>query len=86
MHTFTLDDLVRRIVRDIVLEELANAEAPRRALSVREAASVLSMSRSGLYDLIASGAVRTVKVGKRRLIPDSEIRRLLGDEAQEARR
>ena len=36
---------------------------------VDEAATALRLSRSVLYELIRSGRLRTVKVGRRRLVP-----------------
>jgi excisionase family DNA binding protein len=40
---------------------------------VDEAADALRLSRSVLYDLIRSGRLRTVKAGRRRLIPVSAL-------------
>ena len=37
--------------------------------TVEEAAQALRMSRSVVYELIRSGQLRTVKVGRRRLVP-----------------
>lgn len=36
---------------------------------VEEAAEALRLSRSALYELIRSGRLRTVKCGRRRLVP-----------------
>ena len=36
---------------------------------VDEAADALRLSRSALYELIRSGRLRTVKAGRRRLVP-----------------
>ena len=38
-------------------------------LNVDEAAEALRLSRSLLYELIRSGQLRTVKAGRRRLVP-----------------
>jgi len=38
-------------------------------LNVDEAAAALRLSRSLLYKLIRSGQLRTVKAGRRRLVP-----------------
>lgn len=38
-------------------------------LSVDEAAKALRLSRSLIYELIRSGQLRTVKAGRRRLVP-----------------
>lgn len=37
--------------------------------SVEEAAEALRLSRSVIYELIRSGRLRTVKQGRRRLVP-----------------
>ena len=51
-----------------------NADRPVMAVpavlySVDEAASALRLSKSVLYELIRSGRLRTVKAGRRRLVP-----------------
>ncbi len=49
-----------------------------------EAAAMLSISRSSVYELIASGALPSVKVGGRMVrVPVAAIRRIV-DEAQSA--
>ena len=42
---------------------------PAVLYSVDEAASALRLSKSVLYELIRSGRLRTVKAGRRRLVP-----------------
>jgi excisionase family DNA binding protein len=49
---------------------------PRHAYSLDEAARSTSLSRRALYSLIDSGALKTVKVGRRRLVPRDELERL----------
>lgn len=49
------------------------------AVGPAEAARRLGMSRSGIYELVAQGLVRSVKLGRRRLIPVSELHRLVND-------
>ena len=39
------------------------------AYAVPEAARALSVSRDTIYQLIRSGRLRTIKVGRRRLVP-----------------
>jgi excisionase family DNA binding protein len=74
-------------VTDAVLElvaalraELAAASAPApdvdRLLAIPEAADVLGISRSALYSAMATGHLRSVKVGRRRLIPSSALAEL----------
>ncbi len=42
-----------------------------------EAGSALGVGRSTLYELIASGQLRTVKIGRRRLVPVSAVHELV---------
>jgi excisionase family DNA binding protein len=49
----------------------------RMAYSPREAASLLGLARSSIYGAIARGELRSVQLGSRRLIPASEIDRVL---------
>jgi len=49
----------------------------RRAYQVNEAAAAYRLSRSTLYKLIGSGALRSVKIGGRRLIPVEALEALL---------
>ena len=46
-----------------------NAVIPPVLYRVDEAAEALRISRSVIYELIRSGQLRTVKVGRRRLVP-----------------
>jgi len=47
--------------------------------SIEASAKILSIGRSSLYGLIASGKLRPVKIGRRTLIPDDTIRRFVAD-------
>ncbi len=53
----------------------------REALTVDEFAYALGLGRTSIYAMIARGEVRTRTFGARRVIPRSEVARLLhGDE------
>lgn len=41
--------------------------------TVDEAAELLSIGRTKTYKLIADGQLRTVRIGRRRLVPRAEI-------------
>ena len=47
-----------------------------------EAARQLSISRSGLYNLIKKGEIRVAKIGHRTVVPATEIDRLLSVEVE----
>jgi excisionase family DNA binding protein len=49
----------------------------RLVYSINQAAQATNLSRATIYRLIASGQLKTVKVGARRLIPVSAIDALL---------
>jgi excisionase family DNA binding protein len=58
-----------------------NELGTRRAYRVDEAACASGLSRTTLYELIGVGALRSVKIGRRRLIPVDAIEALLaGDD------
>jgi len=68
---------------------MSNAQPPRPeevvadgTVTVREAERLTGAGRSRLYELMASGELRWVKLGARRLIPRSELRRLLAERLQ----
>jgi excisionase family DNA binding protein len=54
----------------------APAHEPGAPWSIPEAAKYLSVSDRHLCRLIDAGKVRSVRIGRRRLIPDVELRRL----------
>ena len=58
---------------------LLNASSPvplRRAYPVQEACLLIGIGKSHLYELIASGKIKSIKIGGRRLIPSNEIDRV----------
>jgi excisionase family DNA binding protein len=64
-----LADAIRAEVR----AEAAPPETPDRLLSVDEAANALGVGRSSLYGEIAAGRIRSMRLGRRRLIPAGAI-------------
>lgn len=50
-----------------------DSKAPDRLLSIDAAADALGLGRSLLYGEIGAGRLRSVKVGRRRLVPSSAI-------------
>lgn len=57
---------------------MANDPDDLIAFSMAEAARRASMSRAGLYLLIKRGELETVTRGRRRLVPDASLRKLVG--------
>lgn len=55
-------------------------EIERLGYSPAEAARVLGIGRSHLYELLAQGRIRSVKLGARRIIPRDAILELLAAE------
>lgn len=60
---------------------MSNPTAPPAAYSPAEAAAQLSISRSHVYNMMTAGALTSVKIGRRRIIPRTEIERLLKEGA-----
>jgi excisionase family DNA binding protein len=50
---------------------------PQTLLTVDEAAEKLRVSRSLIYGQMRDGRLRGIKIGRRRLIPASEVERLI---------
>jgi excisionase family DNA binding protein len=56
----------------------------RLAVRINDACAALGISRSSLYELMATGEIRTAVVAGRRLIPVSELERLLSEGMKQA--
>ncbi|GIL25711.1 helix-turn-helix domain-containing protein [Actinocatenispora comari] len=57
---------------------------PPHLLRVEDAARLLGVGRSTAYDLIAGGLLRSVKIGRRRLVPREAITETIDRLEQEA--
>jgi excisionase family DNA binding protein len=67
-------DALRPIVATLVEEALASrSETPDRLLTIEQAAEALAISRTRMYAEMNAGRVRTVRSGRRRLVPASAI-------------
>ncbi len=66
-------DAIVRAVRAELARQAPSGPTPDRLHGVDEAAAALHVARSTLYQLIGAGELRTIKVGRRRLIPESAI-------------
>ncbi len=50
-----------------------NRQAGFMALSVEEAAEALGLGRTKIFELVSGGQLRSIKVGRRRLVPVSAL-------------
>lgn len=57
---------------------------PRLAYTVKEAASLLSLSRSMVYELIHAGQIGTIKIGRSRRITANQLSTYLTEREAEA--
>jgi excisionase family DNA binding protein len=55
----------------------ATAPSEKLALSIEEAASVIGVSRRTISTMLADGRLRSVAIGRRKLIPLTELRQLV---------
>ncbi|PHX93247.1 MAG: hypothetical protein CK542_04530 [Acidimicrobium sp.] len=55
------------------------------AMSPRDAARAIGISRSTLYRLIQRGGLRTVKIGRRTLVPTSALAELINEDLSESK-
>ena len=66
-------ELVEALRDEIVVGARPSEREPDRLLSIAQAARALGIGRTALYSEIWAGRIRTVKVGRRRLVPSSAI-------------
>lgn len=62
---------------------MANETAPL-AHPVQEACRRLGVGRTTLYELIGSGEIRPFKIGRKTLIPESELQRVVQERLERA--
>jgi excisionase family DNA binding protein len=66
-------------------QRTSHSALTRLAYSPSEGAQVLSISRSKIYELIAAGDLKIIKLGSRTLILHSELVRFLASRARTCR-
>jgi excisionase family DNA binding protein len=66
-------ELVEALRDEIGVEARPSEREPDRLLSIDQAARALGIGRTALYSEIGAGRVRSIKVGRRRLVPSSAI-------------
>lgn len=57
------------------------SETPKVGYSIRQAVQATSLSKSTIYNHIAAGRLRAVRVGGRTIIPADALRTLIDGEA-----
>ena len=63
----------------------SSTEVPERlSVGIEEAAEMLGVGRSSVFGLVKDGLLRSIKIGKRRLIPLTELRAFLERQAHKA--
>lgn len=78
-----LTELVEALREEVRAEAEASPRAPDRLLSVDEAAAMLGIGRSVTYGAIGARTLRSVKVGRRRLVPADAVREFI-EQARQA--
>lgn len=71
----TLEATLRELVREMIREELVGTAgaAADRLLSIEEAADALGIGRTATYNELQAGRLRSLKVGRRRLVPSGAV-------------
>jgi excisionase family DNA binding protein len=67
------------VTADKELGRSVDTDSVRRTLSVEEAGRLLGISRGAAYAHAKTGAIPTIRVGKRVLVPKAAFEKLLGD-------
>ena len=73
-----VDDLVAALLAALRAEATPAFAVPDRLLSIDEAATALGIGRTALYHELATGRLRSFKVGRRRLVPTSATTAFIG--------
>jgi excisionase family DNA binding protein len=76
-----LSELAEALRDELRAEVAAGSGAPDRLLSVDEAATMLGIGRSALYSEIAAGRLRSLRVGRRRLVPAAAVAEFIAERA-----
>ena len=70
--TAALAELVEALRAELAADRQSDA-GPDRLLSIDEAAALLGVGRSFLYGELQAGRLRSLKAGRRRLVPAAAI-------------
>jgi excisionase family DNA binding protein len=79
-HEAATDALAAAILAAVRAEAVSNDAGPERLLSIDQAAVLGGVGRTSIYAAIGANRLRSVKVGRRRLVPASAIAELAAAE------
>lgn len=74
-------ELAEALAEAARMEAAAVPVAPDRLLSIDEAAATLGLGRTATYGELQAGRLRSVKVGRRRLIPAAAVAEFIAERA-----
>ena len=66
-------ELAAALADELAAGQRRQADAPDRLYSVEAAAELLAVGRTFLYGEIQAGRIRSLKAGRRRLVPSSAV-------------
>lgn len=69
---------------DLYNENLSNL-IPRRIYTLTEAAAIVGISYSLMRKFVKQGKIKTMRVGKRLMVPEAEVEKLLKELIEERR-
>jgi excisionase family DNA binding protein len=76
------DALAAAILAAVRAEAVSNDAGPEQLLSIDQAAALAGVGRTTIYAAIGAGRLRSIKVGRRRLVPASAIAELAADQVR----
>lgn len=85
-HEAAVLEAVQQLATAILAAARADSAAPvgpDRLLDVAAAARTLGVGRSALYSELSAGRLRSLRVGRRRLVPSSAIAEYIADAERE---
>jgi len=68
---------------ELLARKSERQQLPRLGYGISEAAESIGCSPGHVRNLIARGELRSVKVGRRRIVPDEDLRGLLAQKSEE---
>jgi excisionase family DNA binding protein len=76
-----VSELVEALREELRTEAEVGPRALDRLLSIDEAATTLGIGRTATYGELQAGRLRSVKVGRRRLVPASAVSQYIAERA-----